>query len=94
VTIAELANALASDATTSGFLRFAGLYVPIFWAWAGFTLYANRFDTDDLAYRLLGLVAMFAAAALATGIGDAFRGDTTTFVLRAGRGRRIRPVQP
>jgi low temperature requirement protein LtrA len=39
-------------ATLAGFLRFAGLFVPIAWAWTGFTFYANRFDTDDVVYRL------------------------------------------
>ncbi len=81
VTIAELGNALASEPTIGGFLRFAALFVPVWWAWAGFTFYADRFDTDDLVYRLLGLVAMFAIAALATGVHDAFRGDVTVFVL-------------
>jgi low temperature requirement protein LtrA len=81
VTIAELGNALASDPSAGGFLRFAGLFVPVWWAWAGFTFYADRFDTDDLVYRLVVLVAMFAIAALATGVHDAFAGDPTVFVL-------------
>jgi hypothetical protein len=40
-------------ATTAlhGVLVFAGLFSSVWWAWAGFTFYANRFDTDDVVYR-------------------------------------------
>jgi low temperature requirement protein LtrA len=47
----------------------------------GFTFYANRFDTDDLPYRLLNLLAMFLVAVLATTIGGVFHGSSTGFVL-------------
>jgi low temperature requirement protein LtrA len=57
------------------------LFVPIGWAWAGFTFYATRFDTDDLAYRLLVLLGMFAVAALASTVPDALHGGQNAFVL-------------
>jgi low temperature requirement protein LtrA len=53
----------------------------VWWAWMGFTFYANRFDTDDLPYRLLIFVAMLGVAALATTIPDAFAGASRGFVL-------------
>ena len=66
VAVAELGQNLTHDPTLHGFLGYVGLFIPVVWAWSGFTFYANRFDTDDLTYRLLILVAMFAVAALAT----------------------------
>jgi low temperature requirement protein LtrA len=66
VAVAELGQNLTHDPTLHGFLQYVGLFIPVLWAWAGFTFYANRFDTDDLTYRLLILLAMFAVAALAT----------------------------
>jgi low temperature requirement protein LtrA len=66
VAVAELGQNLTHDPTLHGFLAYVGLFIPVIWVWAGFTFYANRFDTDDLAYRLLILLAMFAVAALAT----------------------------
>jgi low temperature requirement protein LtrA len=66
VAVAELGQNLTRDPTSHGFLLYIALFIPLIWAWAGFTFYANRFDTDDLAYRLLSLLAMFAVAALAT----------------------------
>jgi low temperature requirement protein LtrA len=66
VAVAELGQNLTRDPTLDGFLQYVGLFIPVIWAWAGFTFYANRFDTDDLTYRLLILLAMFGVAALAT----------------------------
>ena len=40
----------------------------------GFTFYADRFDTDDLLYRLLIFVGMLGVAALATTLPAALHG--------------------
>jgi low temperature requirement protein LtrA len=79
--VSQLANALAAEPTTTRFFEFMGLFVPVWWAWMGFTFYANRFDTDDLVYRLLMLCAMFGVAALATTIPSVFQGATNGFAL-------------
>jgi low temperature requirement protein LtrA len=79
--VGQLANALAAEPTAARFFEFMGLFVAVWWAWMGFTFYANRFDTDDLAYRLLMLCAMFGVAALATTIPSVFRGATEGFAL-------------
>jgi low temperature requirement protein LtrA len=81
VAVAELGEVLSNDVTLGGFLRFLALFVPVWWAWAGFTFYANRFDTDDLLYRLLIFVAMFAVAALATTVPGAFEGGSAGFAI-------------
>ena len=77
--VSQLANALAAEPTTARFFEFLGLFVPVWWAWMGFTFYANRFDTDDIVYRLLLLLAMFGVAVLATTIPSVFRGATQGF---------------
>ena len=81
VAVAQLGSELGNDVTTGGFLRFLGLFLPVWWAWMGFTFYANRFDTDDLPYRLLIFVAMLGVAALATTLPAAFHGASSGFVL-------------
>jgi low temperature requirement protein LtrA len=63
--VGELAVGLGDDLTLHGVLVFAGLFTSVWWAWAGFTFYANRFDTDDVVYRLAKLAAMLAVAGLA-----------------------------
>lgn len=79
--VSQLANALTAQPTTGRFFEFIGLFVPVWWAWSGFTFYANRFDTDDLPYRLLTLLAMFGVAVLATTVPGVFEGGTSAFPL-------------
>jgi low temperature requirement protein LtrA len=79
--VGQLANALAAEPTPARFFEFLALFVPVWWAWMGFTFYANRFDTDDLPYRLLMLCAMFGVAVLATTIPSVFRGATEGFAI-------------
>jgi low temperature requirement protein LtrA len=81
VAIAELGTSLAHEPTAAGFLRYLGLLVPIWWAWAGFTFYATRFDTDDLIYRVGVLAGMFGVAALASRVPQAFHGHGNSFVI-------------
>ena len=73
--VVELATALADDPTSAVFGRFAGLFLAISWAWTGFTVYANRFDTDDLIYRLIKAGAAFATAAIAIEIPRVMAGE-------------------
>ncbi|HEX4563079.1 MAG TPA: low temperature requirement protein A [Solirubrobacteraceae bacterium] len=81
--VSQLAAALSREPTVDGFLRFAGLFVPIGWAWAGFTFYANRFGTDDVIYRLVKALAMLAITALAVSVHSVMRGGhgSVTFAL-------------
>jgi low temperature requirement protein LtrA len=79
--VGQLANSLSAEPTVARFFEFVGLFVPVWWSWTGFTFYANRFDTDDLVYRLLTLVGMFAVAVLATTVPGVFAGVTTAFPL-------------
>ena len=81
VAVAQLSNALSADMSLEGFLIFCGLFVPVWWAWVGYTFYADRFDTDDAVHRVLMLAGMFAVAALASVIPDAAVGDTAPFAL-------------
>jgi low temperature requirement protein LtrA len=76
--VVELATALAHDPTSAVFARFAGLFLAISWAWTGFAAYANRFDTDDLIYRLIKAGAAFATAAIAIEIPRLMAGEGGT----------------
>ena len=80
--VGELATALTHDLSTGGFARYFGLFVPVAWAWMGFTFYANRFDTDDVVYRITKAAAMLAVAALAVNVAPAMEhGDSAGFAL-------------
>ncbi|HUA43963.1 MAG TPA: low temperature requirement protein A [Solirubrobacteraceae bacterium] len=79
--VSQLGTALAGEPTATGFARFAALFVVVVWAWVLYTLYANRFDTDDLVFRLAKSGAMLCIAAIAVNIRQAMegRGGTVGF---------------
>jgi low temperature requirement protein LtrA len=81
VAIAALGELLAHDTSVRGFLRYGALFVPVWWAWVGYTFYADRFETDDLVYRLLVLLAMLAIAGIALNTSLAFSSRSASRVL-------------
>src|SRR5215203_6582733 len=77
VAIAELSHELVVNHTLNGFAIFAALFVPVFIAWQGFSFYADRFDTDDVFFRVCMLAAMLAVAALAIQIPSVAHGESS-----------------
>src|SRR4029453_1401426 len=47
ISIAEVVHTLEDYHSPADFLGAAGLFVAVWWAWVGYTVYADRFDTDD-----------------------------------------------
>ena len=68
VAVAALGHRLLVNHTWSGAAAFVGLFIPLWWSWASFTFYADRFDTDDLGQRLLAVAQMVAIALMAASI--------------------------
>lgn len=64
-----------------GLAVFAGLFVPVWWAWWGFTWYSAAFNDDDGVNRVALLAAMAGVAALAAGVPGAAHGRSSTFVV-------------
>jgi len=81
VVIAELSHMLETHLSWGGFLQFALLFVPCWWAWVLVTFYVDRYDTDDPPHRLLILVAMLAVIFLAANVHNAFDQGAIGFVL-------------
>ena len=69
--VLELAKVFYEDLTWHGAAVLAGLFVTIWFSWVGFTLYANRFDTDDVVFRIAKLVATGSIAGCAASASDA-----------------------
>jgi low temperature requirement protein LtrA len=78
--VAELAVALREDVTLHGELLFAGLFTLVWWSWISSTLYANRFDHDDVVYRLYKLGSMAAVIGLAASATEAMGDRYAIFV--------------
>jgi low temperature requirement protein LtrA len=65
VAVAQLSQRLSHHISLIDLMKFVGLFIPIWWAWVGHTVYATRFDTDDIVHRLLTLLIMFAGVIMA-----------------------------
>ncbi len=82
--VSQLGRGLARDPGAVVFARFAALFVVVVWAWVLYTLYANRFDTDDLIFRLAKSGAMLAITAIAVNIHQTMDGHGGTVGFAAG----------
>jgi low temperature requirement protein LtrA len=69
--VAQVADPLRAEYTIAGLVRFTPLFVLIWWAWTGHTVFSTRFDSDDGLQRGLTLVQVFAVAAMAANAKDA-----------------------
>jgi low temperature requirement protein LtrA len=81
VAVAQLGHNLEDDHSLGGILAFVGLFVPVWWAWIGFTFYADRFDTDDVLHRAAMLGGMLAVGALAVTVSDTPHGGSAAFAI-------------
>ncbi|GAA2049390.1 low temperature requirement protein A [Catenulispora yoronensis] len=59
----------------AGAISLVEMVFGVWWAWMGFTWFANFFDPDDVPYRLMVLVQLLASLGLATGVPDIFEHD-------------------
>lgn len=76
VAVAVLSGRLLGELTFATLASFFGYFALLWWLWASHTYYADRYDTDDLVYRLLAAGQMFAVVVIAA----AMNGDTTSTV--------------
>ena len=70
--VAQVAHVLSAHPDGGGFLKYVALFIPVWWAWVGFTFYADRFETEETAYRVLMFAAMLTVAALSLTLENAF----------------------
>jgi low temperature requirement protein LtrA len=66
--VSQLAENLDHDISLTGLLNFIALFIAVWLAWVGATFFATRFDTDDLWHRILILLQMMGAAAMAVNV--------------------------
>jgi low temperature requirement protein LtrA len=69
--VAQVAAPLHEQYSPAGLVRFTPLFVLIWWAWTGHTLFSTRFSTDDAVQRVLTLAQIFAVAVMAANAKDA-----------------------
>ena len=79
VAISALGSRLSMNVSLLHLVEFVALFIPVWWAWCGHTVYDTRFDTDDLFQRLATFGMMLAASGMAVFIPQAFEGKAALF---------------
>jgi len=81
VIISQLSNFLLQEISLLRFFEFLFLFIPVWWSWIGTTFYSTRFYSDDLGHRLLLLLQMGGAGAMAINISGAFNNTFSGFAI-------------
>jgi low temperature requirement protein LtrA len=79
VAVAILAARLLHDVTGPGIASYFGYFALLWWLWASHTYYADRYDTDDLVYRLLAAGQMMAIVVIAAALSPGDANSTRAF---------------
>lgn len=79
VAVAVIAARLVADVSWAGVVSFFGYFALLWWLWASHTYYADRYDTDDLVYRLLAAAQMVAVVVIAASLSPDVAGSTRAF---------------
>lgn len=81
VAIAQLAHVYLHHPGINAAVVTGGLFCTVFLAWQGFMAYADRFDTDDLAFRLASFAQMLLLLVLALQMPVVAEGRHAVFAL-------------
>lgn len=68
VAVAVLSGRLLGDITWPGMASYFAYFALLWWLWASHTFYADRYDTDDLVYRLLAAGQMVSIVVIAASL--------------------------
>jgi low temperature requirement protein LtrA len=79
VAISQLAHVFVHHPGGHGALVAGGLFCTVFLAWQGFMAYADRFDTDDLIFRVATFAQMLLLLVLAQQVPQAAEGHHVVF---------------
>lgn len=61
----QLGNILSDSVTLERFSALAGVFLPLWLSWIGFTFFCNRFTLDDFIQRSCVFIQMFAVGGMA-----------------------------
>lgn len=79
VAVAIVVGRLLDDVSWGGVASYFGYFALLWWLWASHTYYADRYDTDDLVYRLLAAGQMVAVVLIAAALSPDEASSTRVF---------------
>jgi low temperature requirement protein LtrA len=87
--VAQVAAPLHEHYSLVELTRLTPLFVLIWWAWTGHTLFSTRFNIDDAVHRVLTLAQIFAVAVMAANAKDALDSRSSAGFAAAYAGVRL-----
>lgn len=81
IAVSVLGGRLVADTSWTSVWSYLGYFGLLWWLWASHTFYADRYDTDDLVYRLLATAQMAAIVILAGSLSTGHAASTTAFAV-------------
>jgi low temperature requirement protein LtrA len=81
VMVTQLAARLLNHLSYLGVLQCMALFIPSWWTWVSYTVFAARFDNNDIIHWLMTFVIMFAAAIMAIQIPTVLEGGSMGFAI-------------
>jgi low temperature requirement protein LtrA len=70
--VAQVAHILSAHPDIAGLLKYLVLFIPLWYVWIGYTFYADRFETEEVAYRILMFAGMLAVTGFSLTLDGAF----------------------
>lgn len=77
----DLAHTHEGHISLEQLLKFALVFIPVWWIWMGHTLFANIYDRDDRQHRVITLLIMACIVVLSIFSKKVLAGDFVWFVL-------------
>jgi low temperature requirement protein LtrA len=84
VIIAQLAHSLSTHISTIGFLKYAFLFLMVWWAWFNGVMYHDLHGNNDIKTRVMTFLQMMAVGAMAVFAHHALDSDSVGFALSYG----------
>ncbi len=79
--VAMMGTRLVHDASWASIASYLAYFALVWWLWASHTFYADRYDTDDLFYRLLAGAQMVGVMLIAVSLSLGEAGSTMVFAI-------------
>jgi low temperature requirement protein LtrA len=70
--VSQVARILMVQTDLVGFVKYVVLFIPVWYVWVGYTFYTDRFETEEITYRILMFAGMLAVIGMSITLGGAF----------------------
>ncbi len=81
IIVVQISDRLSNNLTPLGIFYCIALFIPTFWMWVSYTIFAARFDNNDAIHWGMTFVTMFAGVIMAIQIPTALEEGANVFAI-------------